>query len=134
MGLCSCLMLTLPALVFDSFMCCLLVLSKTPVFCKFLVAFPAYVFDSLMCNFFVSCQTFLLYYLVATDITTIIFIFTMDGSCVNDIDFVRCDLIITFVTRKHVHGINAANGLMICDTQSNYNNENSDQSQIMYIP
>ena len=50
---------------------------------------------------------------MTTDITTILFLLIMEGSCVNYKYFARSDLIITFVTGKYVDPNNAVDGLLL---------------------
>ena len=76
--LCSCLIIALPAREFDTFMYCPLVCSKMRLWSKLVVTLPTSVFDSFMYNPLMTYQTFLLWYLMATDIANVLFIVFKD--------------------------------------------------------
>ena len=92
-GLSSCVMVTLSARVFDSFMYCPLVPSKVRLCSCLIVALSARVSDSIMYNLLMCCQIVLVWYLMTTDITTVLFIVRIVIALYSH-NSVRCSLIL----------------------------------------
>ena len=108
-----CLIVAMAAMVFDSFMYHPLVFSKMFLCSCLIVALATSIFGSFMNNLLMTYQPFLLWYLMTTDITSVLLIVIIEIAAMCFHNSVRCSLVLEKVTGECVYLINAITGLIM---------------------